>query len=90
MDFPENSRVSAITIPAVNVMAEYANVEKADMHLVYGATSGNARAAQALYAERFPNRRVPDCRLYERLYRQLRETGTFQSTWVMLVDAGQW
>ena len=48
------------------------------MHLAYGKTSGNATAAQALYAERFPARQVPGRGIFERLHRQLRETGAFQ------------
>ncbi|GFV12617.1 DUF4817 domain-containing protein [Trichonephila clavipes] len=59
-------------------MAEYTNAEKADMILVYGATDCNGRAAQRLYAERHPVRRIPAHTVFARLHQQLCETGSFQ------------
>lgn len=51
--------------------------EYADMHLMYGLAAGNAREAARLYAQRFPNRVLPDHRTFERVDRNLRETGMF-------------
>ncbi|GFW47259.1 uncharacterized protein TNCV_57121 [Trichonephila clavipes] len=59
-------------------MAEYTNAEKADMILAYGATDCNGRAAQRLYAERHPVRRIPVHTMFARLHQQLCETGSFQ------------
>ncbi|GFX65102.1 DUF4817 domain-containing protein [Trichonephila clavipes] len=59
-------------------MAEYTNVEKADMILAYGATDCNGRAAQMLYAERHPVRQTPAHTMFARLHQQLCETGSFQ------------
>jgi DNA-binding NarL/FixJ family response regulator len=61
----------------VVVMSAYTNEEKADMLLIYGAADCNATTARHLYAARFPTRLLPDRRMFERLYRQLRETGSF-------------
>lgn len=49
--------------------------EYADMHLMYGLASCNALEAKRLYEERFPNRRIPDRKTFERVDRRLRETG---------------
>ncbi|GFW50948.1 DUF4817 domain-containing protein [Trichonephila clavipes] len=59
-------------------MAEYTNAEKADMILAYGVTDCNGRAAQRLYAERYPVRRTPAHTMFARLHQQLCETGSFQ------------
>lgn len=48
------------------------------MHCAYGAADGNAHAAQRLYVQRFPNRRVPDPRLFTAIHRSLRETGSLE------------
>lgn len=67
-------------------MNRYTNEEKADMVFMYGAANGNATNARRLYADRFPNRLTPDTRLFERLFRELRETGSFVS---LRTDAGR-
>lgn len=54
---------------------EYSFPEYADMHLVYGLALGNSTEAVRLYAERFPDRRIPDRKTFERVDRRLRETG---------------
>ena len=56
-------------------MDEFSNDEYADMHLMYGLAEGNAAQAVRFYADRFPNRRVPDRRTFIRVDRSLRETG---------------
>lgn len=45
------------------------------MHLVYGQSLGNALEARRIYAQRFPNRVLPDRKTFERVDRRLRETG---------------
>lgn len=56
------------------------------MHYIYGAALGNAREAQRLYRERFPTRRVPDARIFQRLHQQLCERGSFARC---MQDAGR-
>ncbi|GBM06328.1 hypothetical protein AVEN_121372-1 [Araneus ventricosus] len=48
--------------------------EKADIRFIYGTANGSE--AQRLYGKRFPNRRLPDRKSFERLHRQLCETGS--------------
>ncbi|KAJ8915386.1 hypothetical protein NQ315_008273 [Exocentrus adspersus] len=50
--------------------------EYADMHLMYGLASCNALEARRLYKERFPDRRLPERKTFERVDQRLRETGT--------------
>ena len=59
------------------IMPHFSFAEYADMHLMYGLASGNAAEAVRLYAQRFPNRELPDRRTFERVDRNLRETGRF-------------
>ncbi|CAF4895909.1 unnamed protein product [Pieris macdunnoughi] len=56
-------------------MATFSNEEYSDMLLVYGKADCVARAAQRMYQERYPNRRVPGRNTYQNTYRRLRETG---------------
>ncbi|GFX80279.1 uncharacterized protein TNCV_2642951 [Trichonephila clavipes] len=53
------------------------NAELADMHLAYGAANCSGPAAQRLYAERYPMRRIPShnffARLHQSVWRILRE-----------------
>lgn len=56
---------------------EYTNQEMADMHFIYGLTNGSNSRARVLYAEYFPNRRIPDGRLFQTLHRRLCENGRF-------------
>jgi len=46
------------------------------MHLCYGATNWNARAARRLYADRFPQRALPSHVYIANVDRYIRETGT--------------
>lgn len=59
-------------------MANYTNSEMADMHFIYGLANGNAREARRLYMERYPNRMIPDHRIFSNIHRRLGETGTFK------------
>jgi hypothetical protein len=46
-------------------MAEdYTFAELRDMHYLYGAAECNARKAERLYRERFPNRRHPSRKMF--------------------------
>lgn len=58
-------------------MENFTNNELADMHLIYGETRGNARQAERLYRERFPDRRHPCRQTFTAIDRRLREQGTF-------------
>ena len=49
----------------------------ADIHMAYGATTGNARGAAKLYQERFLNRYLPGHLMYANLHRRLREHRSF-------------
>ncbi|GFT04312.1 uncharacterized protein TNCV_1928731 [Trichonephila clavipes] len=54
------------------------NAELADMHLAYGAANCSGPAAQRLYAERYPMRRIPSHNFFARLHQRLAETGSFE------------
>ena len=56
-------------MPRVFTHAEYA-----DILFVSGFCNGNALAACREYSLRFPNRRVPDSRVFASVYNKLRET----------------
>jgi len=56
-------------------MAAFSNVEYADILFMYGRADGNAAAAQRLYHERFPQRRVPHVTVFGNTYRRISETG---------------
>lgn len=59
-------------------MATFTNQEYADIHFIYGLADGNAAEAQRLYAERFPDRRMPDTRVFSSVHRRLCESGCFK------------
>lgn len=61
------------------MMAAFTNEEYADMLLVYGQANCVARAAQRIYQERYPNRRVPTRHTFANTYRRLRETGNLHN-----------
>lgn len=69
------------------VMEQFTFAEKADMHLMYGIANCNGRKALRLYHERFPNRTMPDHKIFPRLHRQLCDSGSFH---VKRPDAGRW
>lgn len=58
---------------------DYTNHELADMVFIYGSANGNAHEARRLYQERFPTRRLPDRKTFERVFRRLGETGQFKA-----------
>ncbi|PSN44705.1 hypothetical protein C0J52_11831 [Blattella germanica] len=66
---------SALYTTDTSQMAEYTLHELMDMHLLYGETRGNSRAARRLYVERFPMRRLPSHVLFQRIDAHMRETG---------------
>ncbi|GBN43522.1 hypothetical protein AVEN_167938-1 [Araneus ventricosus] len=51
------------------MMGDFTNSEKADLHPMYDAANGIGRAALRLYQERFPNGRMPNHKMFERLHR---------------------
>jgi hypothetical protein len=60
----------------------FTHAEYADMVFVYGFCNGNGLAACREYSLRFPNRRVPDSRVFASVYNKLRKTGAFPSSHV--------
>ncbi|XP_041984653.1 uncharacterized protein LOC121737150 [Aricia agestis] len=54
----------------------FSNEEYADILFYYGAARGNAEQARREYGEIFPNRRLPDARVFSRTFRRMRERGT--------------
>lgn len=56
-------------------MAIFTNSEMAEMHFMYGLANGNAREARRLYMERYPNRVIPNQRIFSNIHRRLVETG---------------
>jgi hypothetical protein len=57
----------------------FTNVEYADMLYVYGFCDGSATAAVEEYRRRFPTRRIPDRRVFSKVFNTLRESGTLPS-----------
>lgn len=60
-------------------MVEYTNAEYTDMLKIYGEAQSNGRAAQRLYAERYPYRETPSHTIFYRVEQRLRERGTFRA-----------
>ncbi|GFY48294.1 uncharacterized protein TNIN_475321 [Trichonephila inaurata madagascariensis] len=60
-------------------MTSCTNQEMADIHFIYCVAGENALEARRLYGERFPSRRLPNRKTFERLHRRFRETGSFVS-----------
>ncbi|GFU96735.1 hypothetical protein TNCV_839601 [Trichonephila clavipes] len=54
--------------------------EAADMHYINGRVDCNGRAALRMNYEKFPDRRMPDHRIFQRLHRQLSEPRSFHVT----------
>lgn len=57
-------------------MPRFTNSELADMHYTYGLADGNALMARRIYQERYPNRIIPDARMFSRIHIRLHETGS--------------
>lgn len=58
-------------------MPVFSNVEMANMHFLYGLANGNALEARRMYAQRYPNNRLPCSDTFTKLHIRLQETGTF-------------
>lgn len=56
----------------------FTNDEAVDMIAVYFECLQNAALAQRVYRARYPNRRLRDARIFPRLVRNLRNTGSFR------------
>ncbi|GFW41978.1 hypothetical protein TNCV_6871 [Trichonephila clavipes] len=48
---------------------DFTYAENADMHYLYIRADGNGRAALRMYHAQFPDRRMPDHRIFHRLHR---------------------
>jgi len=57
----------------------FTNAEYDDMMYVYGFCYGSATAAVEEYRRRFPMRRIPDRRVFYKVFNTLRESGTLPS-----------
>ena len=60
----------------------FTNAEYADMLYVYDFCDGSATAAVEEYHRRFPMRRIPDLRVFSKVFNTLRECGTLPSAHV--------
>ena len=56
----------------------FTNDEAVDMIAVYFECLQNAALAQRVYRARYPNRRLRNARIFPRLVRNLRNTGSFR------------
>lgn len=56
---------------------EFTNDEKVDMIFVYAKCMRNPNNAIQLYANLYPEKRVPNARYFAKLERNLREYGSF-------------
>lgn len=59
-------------------MENFTQRELADIHFIYGFCNGNSVAAVREYQTRFPQRRIPDHRIFTRAHRNLVERGSFR------------
>jgi hypothetical protein len=57
----------------------FTNAEYADTLYVYGFCDGSATAAVEEYCRRFPMHRIPDCRVFSKVFNTLYESGTLSS-----------
>lgn len=60
-----------------SIEMNYSNREMADIHYYYGLARGSSERARILYAEHFPQRRIPNPRTFAAIHRRLRENGSF-------------
>ncbi|GFY34997.1 hypothetical protein TNCV_5043731 [Trichonephila clavipes] len=61
-------------------MGDFTYAENTDMHYMYGNVNNNGRAALRMYHMQFPDQRMPDHRISQRLHRELREARSFHVT----------
>ena len=64
----------------------YSNVELRDIHYFYGVARGSARAARRMYQEAYPQRILPQPRMFTGIHRRLGEFGAFK---ISRHDAGR-
>ncbi|CAH0555137.1 unnamed protein product [Brassicogethes aeneus] len=57
---------------------KYTNEEKVDMLFVYARAFRNAKNAAETYANLYPEKQVPDTKIFARLEKNLRELGMFE------------
>lgn len=57
---------------------KFSNEEKADMLFIYARAFRNAKNAVQMYADSYPEKRIPNCKIFARLERNLREHGSFE------------
>jgi hypothetical protein len=65
------------------------NAEYADMLYVYGFCDGSAIAATEEYRRLFPKSRIPDLRMFSKMFSTLRECGARPSAYVSSERAHQ-
>ncbi|GFV53878.1 hypothetical protein TNCV_166451 [Trichonephila clavipes] len=56
-----------------STMGDLTCAKKADMYCMYGCANGNSRAALRMHPVQFTDHRMPDHKIFQRLYRRLRE-----------------
>lgn len=61
-------------------MSSFTFEEYADIHYTYGLADGNGSKARRIYMEKYPTRKLPDARTFQRVHHRLRETGTVLQT----------
>ncbi|GFT95087.1 uncharacterized protein TNCV_1473481 [Trichonephila clavipes] len=61
-------------------MGAFTYAENVDMLYMYGRINGNGRDALRMYHTQFPDRRIPDHRIFQRLHRQFPVTRPFHVT----------
>jgi hypothetical protein len=67
----------------------FTNAKHADMLYVYGFCDGSATAAAEEYRRRFPTHRMPNCRVFSKLFNTLHERGTLPTAHVSSERARQ-
>jgi len=67
----------------------FTHAEYADVVFFYGFCNGNVLAACREYSLRFPDRRVPDSRVFASVYKKMRETGALLSSHVSSEPANE-
>ncbi|GFS91923.1 uncharacterized protein TNCV_1931011 [Trichonephila clavipes] len=68
------------------MMGDFAYAENAGMHNMYERANGNVNDELRMHHAQFSDRRMPDHRIFQQSYSQLRETHSFH---VIRHDAGQ-